>query len=63
MEKVPFRIQLQRGIYVVIDPFVKLLIRFGLTPNAVTTIGFLLNVGVTIIFVKGGETGHRGDLS
>jgi phosphatidylglycerophosphate synthase len=63
MEKVPLRIRLQKAIYVVIDPFVKLLIKAGLTPNAVTTIGFLLNVGVTIIFVRGGERGNRGDLS
>lgn len=63
MERVPLRIKLQRAIYVVIDPFVKLLIKAGLTPNAVTTIGFLLNVGVTIIFIRGGERGNRGDLS
>lgn len=63
MERIPFRIQLQRGIYVVIDPFVKLLIKMGLTPNAVTTIGFVLNIGVAVIFVLGGEEGNRGDLS
>ena len=63
MEKAPLRVRLQKGIYVVIDPFVKLLIKAGLTPNAVTTIGFALNVGVTIIFIRGGERGNRGDLS
>jgi phosphatidylglycerophosphate synthase len=42
---------------------VKLLIKLGLTPNAVTTIGFLLNVGVAVIFVAGAEEGNRGDLS
>ncbi len=46
-----------------IDPFVKLLIKAGLTPNAVTTIGFILNIGVAVIFIKGAERGHRGDLS
>lgn len=58
-----FRSSIQRAIYKVIDPVVKLFIKLGLTPNAVTTIGFLLNVGVAIIFVKGGETGSHADLS
>ncbi|RYZ96072.1 MAG: hypothetical protein EOP47_24595, partial [Sphingobacteriaceae bacterium] len=49
------RDSLQLGIYKVIDPFVKLLIKLGLTPNAVTSIGFLLNVGVAVIFIIGAE--------
>lgn len=63
MEKIPLRIQLQKAIYIVIDPFVKGLIKIGLTPNMVTMIGFVLNIGVAIIFVQGGERGNRGDLS
>src|SRR5437868_3024963 len=58
-----FRTNLQLGIYKVIDPFVKILIKIGLTPNAVTTIGFVLNVGVAVIFILGAEEGNRGDLS
>lgn len=57
------RTNLQLGIYKVIDPFVKLLIKLGLTPNAVTSIGFVLNVGVAVIFIIGAEEGNRGDLS
>lgn len=57
------RKSLQLGIYKVIDPFVKVLIKLGLTPNAVTTIGFILNVGVAVIFIIGGEKGNRGDLT
>src|ERR1700754_25752 len=57
------RKNLQLGIYKVINPVVKLLIRAGLTPNMVTTIGLLLNIGVAIIFISGVEEGHRGDLS
>jgi CDP-diacylglycerol--glycerol-3-phosphate 3-phosphatidyltransferase len=57
------RTNLQLGIYKVIDPFVKILIRIGLTPNAVTTIGFILNVGVAVIFILGAEEGNRGDLT
>lgn len=63
MEKIPLRVKLQKAIYVVIDPFVKGLIKIGLTPNMVTMIGFVLNIGVAIIFVEGGERGNRGDLS
>ncbi|HEY4208908.1 MAG TPA: DUF4833 domain-containing protein [Puia sp.] len=57
------RSQLQQGIYKVINPFVRLLIRAGLTPNMVTTIGLVLNIGVSIIFIEGAEKGNRGDLS
>jgi phosphatidylglycerophosphate synthase len=56
------RNQLQHGIYRVINPLVKLLIRAGLTPNMITTIGLLLNIGVSIIFISGAEEGKRGDL-
>ncbi|WP_428331103.1 CDP-alcohol phosphatidyltransferase family protein [Mucilaginibacter sp.] len=57
------RTNLQLGIYKVIDPFVKVLIKLGLTPNAVTSIGFVLNVGVAVIFIIGAEEGNRGDLT
>jgi len=62
MNKTPFRVKLQHGIYKVINPFVRLLIKLGLTPNAVTTIGLVLNIGVAVIFIFGGEEGNRGDL-
>jgi phosphatidylglycerophosphate synthase len=57
------RKQLQQGIYRVINPLVRVLIRAGLTPNMVTTIGLVLNIGVAIIFIEGAEKGNRGDLS
>ncbi len=57
------RKNLQLGIYKIIDPFVKVLIKLVLTPNAVTTIGFVLNIGVAVIFIIGGEKGNRGDLT
>ena len=56
------RKKLQLGIYKVINPIVRLLIRMGLTPNMVTTIGLVLNIGVAIIFICGAEEGRRGDL-
>src|SRR3978361_2362289 len=61
-QQTSIRTNLQLGIYKVIDPFVKILIKLGLTPNAVTSIGFILNVGVAVIFILGAEEGNRGDL-
>lgn len=57
------RVTLQKNIYKVIDPVVRLLIKIGLTPNGVTTIGLMLNIGVAVIFIRGAEEGNRGDLS
>jgi phosphatidylglycerophosphate synthase len=53
---------LQQGIYLVINPFVRLLIKVGFTPNSVTLTGLLLNMGVAVLFIVGGVHGHRGDL-
>jgi CDP-diacylglycerol---glycerol-3-phosphate 3-phosphatidyltransferase len=63
IETKPLRIRLQFGLYRILDPFVKLLIRLGLTPNMVTIIGFGLNIGVAALFVVGAEKTNRGDLS
>lgn len=45
------RDSLQKGIYCVINPFVRLLIRLGVTPNNVTTIGMLGNLAAAAVFV------------
>lgn len=63
MKKSTFRDKLQQGIYVIINPLVKGLIKIGLTPNAVTTIGLILNIGVAAIFIVGAEKSNRGELS
>src|SRR5471030_186912 len=62
-QQTSIRTNLQLGIYKVIDPIVKVFIKLGLTPNVVTSIGFVLNVGVAIIFILGAEEGNRGDLT
>lgn len=41
-------------VYRIINPFIKLLLKAGITPNAVTTIGFLINIGATVVFIAGG---------
>lgn len=63
MESKQIRVVLQQLIYKIINPFVKFLIKIGFTPNAVTTTGLILNIGVAIIFIIGAEEGNRGDLS
>jgi CDP-diacylglycerol--glycerol-3-phosphate 3-phosphatidyltransferase len=57
------RTNLQLGIYRVIDPVVMVFIKLGLTPNIITSTGFVLNLGVAAIFIIGAEEGNRGDLS
>src|SRR5580693_7953032 len=61
-QQTSIRTNLQSGIYKVIDPVVRVLIKLGLTPNVVTTIGFILNIGVAVVFILGAEEGNRGDL-
>jgi len=63
MSAVSVRDKLQRTIYTIINPLVKGLIKIGFTPNLVTIIGLVLNIGVAIIFIIGAEQGNRGDLS
>src|SRR6201986_2082853 len=63
MKKKTLREMLQLGIYKIINPFVKLLVKIGFTPNTVTTTGFLLNFGVMFIFILGGEERNRGYFS
>ena len=49
---------LQQFIYAVINPFVKLLIRMGVTPNMVTTIGLLGNIAAAAIIAYAGYDAH-----
>jgi len=63
MEDTLVRDKLQKGIYRVINPLVKGLIKIGFTPNIVTLAGLVLNIMVAIVFIKGAEQGNRGDLS
>jgi phosphatidylglycerophosphate synthase len=62
MDFTTIRTALQAGIYQVINPFVRLLIKAGFTPNSVTITGLVLNIGVAVVFIVGAEEGNRGDL-
>jgi phosphatidylglycerophosphate synthase len=53
----------QKTIYKIINPFVKQLIKLGITPNIITTAGLIINISAAIVFIIGGEVGKQGDLS
>lgn len=52
---------LQQGIYAVINPFVRGLIRIGVTPNMVTTVGMLGQIFAAGILVYAGATATEAD--
>lgn len=52
---------LQQGIYCVINPFVRFLIKIGVTPNVVTTIGLLGNLAAAAIFAVAGYKSNPFD--
>jgi len=53
----------QSLIYSLFNPFIKLLIKIGVTPNMVTVMGLLLNMLAAGIFVYGAENADRNDHS
>jgi len=54
--------QLQQMIYWIIQPLVKSLIRMKVTPNMITTIGFLINILAAVVMVQGADNLPKGDL-
>jgi CDP-diacylglycerol---glycerol-3-phosphate 3-phosphatidyltransferase len=53
----------QQIIYIIIQPLVKLLIKLGLTPNIITSLGLVFNIVAATVFIIGGEQGVKGDFS
>jgi CDP-diacylglycerol---glycerol-3-phosphate 3-phosphatidyltransferase len=49
-------------VYKIINPFINLLVKLGVTPNVITVMGFLINIGAAVIFVLGADE-PRSDLS
>ena len=56
-----YRDFLQRVIYAVINPLIQAMVKIGITPNMVTAIGFLGNLGVTALFVMAALVAGRGN--
>lgn len=49
-----YRDWLQQIIYKIINPLVKGMIKIGITPNFITTTGFLLNIAAAALLIYGG---------
>lgn len=56
-----YRDFLQKVIYVIINPIIKAMIAVGITPNLVTTIGFIGNIVAAAMFVYGGVALRDGE--
>ena len=50
---------LQQLAYLIMNPFIKLLMKLGITPNMITFLGFIFNVLSTIVLIYGAEYGAR----
>lgn len=48
-------------VYGLINPFIKLLLRLGITPNMITFFGLVLNILAAAIFIYGAECGERNN--
>lgn len=57
------RNSLQHGIYRIIDPLVKFLIKLHVTPNMVTTIGFLGNTAAAVLLLIAADRALDGHLN
>lgn len=49
-----YRDYLQRLIYKIIDPLVRRMVKVGITPNFITTVGFLFNLFAACVFIYAG---------
>jgi phosphatidylglycerophosphate synthase len=62
-KQMSLREKLQKLLYKLLNPVVRVFILLGISPNVVTTIGLALNIFVAVLFIIGGEQGERTDLS
>jgi len=53
-----YRDYIQQLVYKYLDPLMRGMIKAGITPNVVTTIGFLINIVATILFLKAALAHH-----
>lgn len=58
-----YRDFLQRVIYVIINPIIQAMVKVGITPNMVTTIGFVGNLAATSLFVVAALMVRSGDIA
>jgi phosphatidylglycerophosphate synthase len=53
----------QQAIYSLLNPFIHLFLKLGITPNMITSFGLILNVLAAIVLIYGAEKGERYELS
>ena len=58
-----YRDYLQKIIYIFINPIIKGMIKVGMTPNIVTTLGFIGNICATALFIMGALEMQDGNSS
>jgi len=51
----------QQLVYTILDPFIKILIKLGITPDMITFFGFVLNIVSTGVLIYGAEVGDRSN--
>lgn len=50
-------------IYKILNPFIVLMHKIGVTPNMITSFGLILNIVATIIFIIGAEQAERTNMT
>jgi len=53
--------EIKSGAYKLLTPSINLLKKTGITPNIITSLGFIITIASSVILVIGGEIGERGD--
>lgn len=51
----------QNLVYNVFNPFINLLVKFGVTPNMITLLGLIINIVAAVILIYGAEQSDRSD--
>ena len=51
----------QKLVYSIINPFINLLVKMGVTPNMITFLGLIINLVASIVLIYGAEKGERMD--
>lgn len=57
-----FQSKAQQVIYNILNPFIELLHKMGVTPNMLTSFGLILNIVAAIILIIGAEQADRTDM-
>ncbi len=57
----PVKKSLQQLVYAILNPFIKVLIKLGITPNMITFLGFIITIASTAVLIYGAEVGDRSN--